>query len=105
MKIFHGATVVLGLHGGAFANIGFCRENTTVIEINLGSIWRRDCYAVMALANQLIYHRYGWDKTHNFYNRGRIHLNTSDLLLIANMVAAGIKQSLLNEKSSKKLRS
>ena len=87
MKIFHDAKVVLGLHGGLFANILFCQENTTVLEINLGTIWRRDGIAGMALSNQLIYRRYAWFKTRSFYNNGRVLLNSSDILQIANIVA------------------
>jgi len=92
MKIFQDAKVVLGLHGGLFSNILFCRENTTVIEINLGTVWRRDCFASMALSNQLIYRRYAWFRTRFFYNNGRVILNSSDILQISSMVASAIKE-------------
>ena len=92
MKIFQDAKVVLGLHGGLFANIVFCRENTTVIEINLGTLWRRDCFAGMALSNQLIYRRYAWFRTRFFYNSGRVTLNSSDILQITSKVASALKE-------------
>ena len=34
MRLFHGAKVVLGVHGAAFSNIMFCKPNrTSIVEI------------------------------------------------------------------------
>ena len=34
-SLFQNAAAVIGPHGGAFGNIFFCRENTTIIEFNI----------------------------------------------------------------------
>ena len=55
---FYNASVILGLHGGAFSNIGFCNSNATVIEINYVGRGQRDCFCNMAIALQLNYIRF-----------------------------------------------
>jgi len=56
--LYHSASIVLGLHGGAFANMAFCNPNVTIIEINNGGPWRRDIFCCMALALQFNYFRF-----------------------------------------------
>ena len=33
VKLFHNAECIVGLHGGGFANIVFCKPNTKIIEL------------------------------------------------------------------------
>lgn len=55
---FSGASHVIGLHGGSFANLVYCRRNTTVIEMNVEEAPRRDCFGAMALSVGLRYKRF-----------------------------------------------
>lgn len=59
---FRGASHVVGLHGGALANLVYCVQGARVVEINNeaqgdGQYWRRDYFATMALALGLRYDR------------------------------------------------
>jgi hypothetical protein len=73
-KAFNEADVVVGLHGGAFSNIVYCRRQTIVIEMNIPEEPGRQCFGYMSHNLQLRYHRYGLtqsdylSKISNFYD-------------------------------------
>jgi capsular polysaccharide biosynthesis protein len=57
ISLFNSAIVVVGMHGGSFSNIGYCKDGTIIIELN-AETGRRDCFASIALGNSLKYFRY-----------------------------------------------
>lgn len=40
VKLFYNAKYIIGVHGGAFANMFFCKPNTLILEILGDRIWR-----------------------------------------------------------------
>jgi len=59
IKAFQSANVIIGLHGGAFSNLVYCRRGTVVIEMNVPDEGGRQCFAYVAYNLGLRYHRYG----------------------------------------------
>jgi hypothetical protein len=60
-KMFNSAAIVVGMHGGAFSNIIFCRQSAVILEINQAN--GRDCFAAICLSRGLKYERFvpqGW---------------------------------------------
>jgi capsular polysaccharide biosynthesis protein len=80
-KAFNEADVVVGLHGGAFSNIAYCRRQTIVIEMNVPEEPGRQCFGYMSHSLQLRYHRYGLTpssyngKINDFYGSRNINVN------------------------------
>jgi hypothetical protein len=63
IHLFQEADVVLGVHGGAFANLFYCRPSTIVIEMNIPEESGRQCYAYMSFNLNLRYYRYGVNRS------------------------------------------
>jgi len=53
VDLFYNAKCIVGLHGGGFANISFCKANTKIIELK--SFSSGDAIKNLAIKNQLIY--------------------------------------------------
>ena len=53
VDLFHNAECVVGLHGGGFANIVFCRPKTKIIELK--SLTAGDAIKNLAIKNDLDY--------------------------------------------------
>lgn len=53
INIFYNANCIIGLHGAGFANIVFCKKNTTVIEIKSNTTG--DIIKNLAISNKLKY--------------------------------------------------
>ena len=87
---FYNASVILGLHGGAFSNIAFCNSNATVIEINYGGRGRRDCFFTMALALQLNYIRFPIPQ--NIFRGGQsiVYLNDTQIEKLVGLVESNM---------------
>ena len=89
-SMFHKASIVIGLHGGSFANIAFSNNNTTIIEINNGGIWRRDSLCCMAVALQLNYIRFPLKRMS--YGSAKIQLTDEQLNSLSDIVLLDIQK-------------
>ena len=57
MKIFNNAEIVIGLHGGGFANLCFCKTSTKIVELKSNTAGK--VIENIAIANGLIYKSIG----------------------------------------------
>jgi hypothetical protein len=81
--LFYSASIVIGMHGGAFSNVLFCNKRAVVIEIN--QRFGRDCFAVMSIAQGLKYERFvpiGWPG----YDGGGFFLQIEDIRSLVDLV-------------------
>src|SRR5262249_42925515 len=54
-KLFYTSDVIVGEHGAGLANLVFCREGATVIEI-FSAFWMYPCFYALARSAGLKYH-------------------------------------------------
>lgn len=85
-KRFNEADVIIGLHGGAFGNLVFCRKDTIVIEMNVPEEQGRQCFGYMAHNLGLEYYRYGLNRSayytssNDFYDSNNIRVNVDEFV-------------------------
>jgi Glycosyltransferase 61 len=76
IETFHDASIVFGLHGGAFTNMVYCNSNVTIIELN--NLVGRQCFGCLANELQINYERIEPDIPFNYYT-GEVEISQSKL--------------------------
>ena len=78
VQLFYNAECVVGLHGGGFANIVFCKPKTKIIELK--GIYSGTPIENLAKKNDLNYTSIAVEAKQSFPNQqGQIHISVSSL--------------------------
>ena len=80
--IFNSAKIIIGLHGGGFANIPFCKPNTKIVEFKANPF--DDVIKNLAIKNNLIHHSVdcAFDEVKKFNQFGHVKVPLNELKLI-----------------------
>ena len=86
--MFDAATVVVGLHGGSFSNICFCRPGTVIVEINREHHIQdtRHCFGHMALQRGLEYRNFSIVGNQFSYDEMSLVLSDADVTRLVSVL-------------------
>lgn len=91
IKLFHSASVVVGVHGASLANIVFCQKGTTVVEMGF-NIPQAGHYLHIANSLELNYVGIRLQKNSRSFGATEVSVGEGGVDEVANAVIEGLKQ-------------